>query len=731
MTEKIYKFALVSFGLIAIASFGAGSVADAAVCGNALQGQIIYAGYAGGQATASATNNSPDCTAQVTFSSYKMPVQMSQPGWLDAQVLFDSQTLTLAPGETKTFTVTNPNCKTQLDLYEGPVQPHLSDAAGGFSGQNLLGWNINTYPVCGNNPPPPPPPPPPATLTCAPENQTANVGDVTAFSAQGGNGTYTWTSPGSPATGVGTNFSSAFSTSGQETVTVSSGNQTANCSVTINTPAAPLVCAPENQSINVGDIAVFSATGGNGSYSWTSPGSPATGVGTNFSSEFSTQGTKTVNVTDGTNTAHCSVTVSPLSCTVPNATLNTTLNISQNSATLNAYVDPQGNSTTYYFEYGPTISYGYTTAQQTITTAQNVSATINNLQPNTDYYFRIKVQNTCGSQNPAWSFVTPGNPPPPYYPPAPIRYPVTCGPQTQTVNVGDWASFWAANGGSYFGDGSYSWTSSSDANPSYGSGSGFGTRFQSPGQKIVTVTSSYGSSAQCVVNVNGSQNTYNAGGFNLIKNVLNRTLGQNNFVPNVEAQAGDMVQFEIRVQALNNYNYNYGSNPIYINLRDLLPSGLTYLPGSTTVDGAQVGDGVVNGGINLNAMNSGDTRTVRFVATVNQGLTSGTLTNQAVANSNSNTQNAYATVSIRPRGNVLGAADIVTGPEDAWPISLALGLFASILAYYFYFRPRLALKNWASRIRVIENAPLAEQPKRKTELEKLLEQIKTGEQAPE
>ena len=70
------------------------------------------------------------------------------------------------------------------------------------------------------------------------------------------------------------------------------------------------------------------------------------------------------------------------------------------SATLNGSVDPQGLTTTVYFQYGTTTSYGFTTAIQSKTgnTYQNVAANISSLTANTIYHFRIVATNSAGTR---------------------------------------------------------------------------------------------------------------------------------------------------------------------------------------------------------------------------------------------------------------------------------------------------------------------------------------------
>ena len=70
------------------------------------------------------------------------------------------------------------------------------------------------------------------------------------------------------------------------------------------------------------------------------------------------------------------------------------------SATLNGSVDPHGLTTTVYFQYGTTTSYGLTSAIQSKTgnTYQNVSANIGGLTASTTYHFRIVATNSSGTR---------------------------------------------------------------------------------------------------------------------------------------------------------------------------------------------------------------------------------------------------------------------------------------------------------------------------------------------
>jgi hypothetical protein len=75
------------------------------------------------------------------------------------------------------------------------------------------------------------------------------------------------------------------------------------------TGQAALTCGPTYQSIQAGQAATFTATGGTGSYSWTTPTRTSLNVGPSFSTTFQTTGTQTVIVSSGVYNAACTINV--------------------------------------------------------------------------------------------------------------------------------------------------------------------------------------------------------------------------------------------------------------------------------------------------------------------------------------------------------------------------------------------------------------------------------------
>jgi trimeric autotransporter adhesin len=90
---------------------------------------------------------------------------------------------------------------------------------------------------------------------------------------------------------------------------------------------------------------------------------------------------------------------SPSPTPTPAVTTSPATNVASFSATLNGSLNPRGTTTTVYFQYGPTTSYGSTTAMQTKTgnTLQAISANISGLTASTTYHFRIAAHNGGGT----------------------------------------------------------------------------------------------------------------------------------------------------------------------------------------------------------------------------------------------------------------------------------------------------------------------------------------------
>ena len=84
--------------------------------------------------------------------------------------------------------------------------------------------------------------------------------------------------------------------------------------------------------------------------------------------------------------------------------------VASTTAVVVGAVNPRGAATTYWFEYGPTISFGQIAETSTAgsgSTLVGAGAYLTGLKPNTQYYFRVGAQNAHGRVYGAvYSFIT-------------------------------------------------------------------------------------------------------------------------------------------------------------------------------------------------------------------------------------------------------------------------------------------------------------------------------------
>ena len=103
-----------------------------------------------------------------------------------------------------------------------------------------------------------------------------------------------------------------------------------------------------------------------------------------------------------------SITLPPQSITLivmaprvaPAVTASAASNVTNNSATLNGKVNPNGLPTTAYFQWGTTTTYGNTTSAQSLgngITDVPVATNIGGLAPNTTYHYRVVATNGAGT----------------------------------------------------------------------------------------------------------------------------------------------------------------------------------------------------------------------------------------------------------------------------------------------------------------------------------------------
>lgn len=98
----------------------------------------------------------------------------------------------------------------------------------------------------------------------------------------------------------------------------------------------------------------------------------------------------------------------------PVVTTGSASGVSESEATLNGTVNPSEQETTYFFEYGPTASYGQKTTEAAAGSGSlpvSKSATVSGLSAATSYHFRLVAKNPTGTSfGLDRTFATPGPP---------------------------------------------------------------------------------------------------------------------------------------------------------------------------------------------------------------------------------------------------------------------------------------------------------------------------------
>lgn len=102
-------------------------------------------------------------------------------------------------------------------------------------------------------------------------------------------------------------------------------------------------------------------------------------------------------ITSASHPAPASAAASP-----PSATTGSPSSVGRSHATVSGTVNPNGQSTDYYFRYGTTTSYGLQTGPAHAgsgTGAVAVHATLDGLSPNTTYHYQLVATSSAGATN--------------------------------------------------------------------------------------------------------------------------------------------------------------------------------------------------------------------------------------------------------------------------------------------------------------------------------------------
>ena len=183
---------------------------------------------------------------------------------------------------------------------------------------------------------------------------------------------------------------------------------------------------------------------------------------------------------------------------------------------------------------------------------------------------------------------------------------------------------------------------------------------------------------------------------NLTKLGRNLSSGDRVYSKVIRVTEGDVIEFHLTITAGNNKDlYN-------ANVKDIMPSVLSYMPSTTKIDNIVQPDTITIAGLPLGTIYKGASKTIVFQAISTSPGTYLTYTNTAEVTADNEakiTDSASITY-----GLVAGAATIRTGPLNTLLISLIISLILSLMIwYYLKFNPKgqLVFVKTESRIRDI------------------------------
>ncbi len=167
------------------------------------------------------------------------------------------------------------------------------------------------------------------------------------------------------------------------------------------------------------------------------------------------------------------------------------------------------------------------------------------------------------------------------------------------------------------------------------------------------------------------------------KLVRNLSQEQSGYRESVSILAGDQLEFSIKITNIGNEDLSD------ITVWDNLNNDLTYIDGSSTIEGVELGDGITGAGILVSDLNISESKIIKFRVIVNDSvdnLPSGTteLVNYAYARSVDIPTISDTAVMTVTKGEVLGASTVQTGPAESLIWSIIISLFATIVIFFVF-----------------------------------------------
>ncbi|OGN27521.1 MAG: hypothetical protein A3A33_04850 [Candidatus Yanofskybacteria bacterium RIFCSPLOWO2_01_FULL_49_25] len=171
----------------------------------------------------------------------------------------------------------------------------------------------------------------------------------------------------------------------------------------------------------------------------------------------------------------------------------------------------------------------------------------------------------------------------------------------------------------------------------------------------------------------------------------------------VYARPGDSIRLFIHVRSQSSVAL---TNLI---IRDVLPAGLAYVNGSTTINGLQTADGIAAGGITVSSLTPGAEAIATFLVTVNSAgyfsTNRTTLTNLAMAFTDQLHVEATLPIIVDLPCTTCAVVTINTGGGSIW-LTIILGLLATLVWYLIEGAPNLYRNFMFAHGGTVARAPL-------------------------
>jgi uncharacterized repeat protein (TIGR01451 family) len=146
----------------------------------------------------------------------------------------------------------------------------------------------------------------------------------------------------------------------------------------------------------------------------------------------------------------------------------------------------------------------------------------------------------------------------------------------------------------------------------------------------------------------------------------------------------DTIEYTLRIRNVSSGSIN---NVI---VYDPIPSTLTYVPGSSALNGYAVGDGITSNGLNIGTLSANQEATVRLFAKINTSYAQSIINTGQVRGDNVSTVNSQPVQINMSSGIVLGALTVRTGAGSVTVYSF-IGALLVVSGYYLIEKKRPGL----------------------------------------